>query len=148
MNRRNFLMGAVLTTAALTSRKTLAGEYEHKTTKDINKLSNRENPSVMEQKHVPALEIPDNVQPGTWFDVKVRVGFAKEHPSTLEHWITMIQLLIDGKEIAKTQFKRGGVSAPAAAFRVKLDKPSVVEAIEHCNLHGTWGSDPVTVKII
>ncbi len=147
MNRRNFIKRTLLTTAVLASGKTLAGEYEHMSMKDLKRLTNREDPSIGEQKHVPAIEAPKNVNPKEWFDVKVKVGFMKEHPSTPKHWITMIKLLVDGKEITKTDFKVGGMSAPTATFRVKLEKTSTLEAIENCNLHGTWISDRVKIKI-
>ncbi len=137
----------MITTAALSSGKTLAGEYEQTGERGLLQLENRENPSVLEQKHVPSVVVPDNVNASQWFDVRVKVGFMKEHPSTPSHWITLIKLLIDEREIAKTEFGVGGVSASEATFRVQLQKSSTLKAVEHCNLHGTWVSDPVQVKI-
>lgn len=148
MNRRNFIKGALLTTATLASGKALAGKYGSKSIKGLNRLTNREDPSVGEKKHVPGIESPDKVYQGNWFNVKVNVGFMMEHPSTSGHWITMIKLLVDGKEIVKTNFNVGGVSTPAATFRIRLDKTSSIEAIENCNLHGTWVSNPVEIKVI
>jgi superoxide reductase len=147
MNRRNFIKGALLTGVVLTSQKSFGSEYKHKITKELNRLTNRENPSVLEQKHVPAIETPGTVRSGSWFDVKVTVGFKKEHPSTPAHWITMIKLLVDGNEVADTNFKVGGTSASSATFRIKLDKASTLEAVEHCNLHGTWIGEPVKINI-
>lgn len=147
MKRRDFIKGALLATVAISSGKTFAGEYGEKSMKDINRLTNRDNPSVLEQKHVPSVEAPDMAESGQWFDVKVNVGFMEEHPSTPGHWITMIKLLADGKEVSKSEFERGGISAPEAKFRIRLDKSAKLEAIEHCNLHGTWISDPLNIKI-
>lgn len=147
MNRRDFLKGALVTTAVLSSGKSFASEYEKKEEKEFLKLENREDPSVLEQKHVPAIEIPDLVNSSQWFDVTVKVGFMKEHPSTPSHWITMIKLLVDGREVAKTEFEVGGVSASLATFRIQLVKSSTLKAVEHCNLHGTWVSDPVRVRV-
>jgi superoxide reductase len=150
MNRREFIKETLLTTAVLASvsGKAFAGEYGEISKKDINRLKNKKTPSIGEQKHVPAIEAPDTIRSGSWFDVKIKVGFKKEHPSTPGHWITMIKLIADGKEVAKTGFKTGGISAPTTTFRIRLENTSTVEAIENCNLHGTWISDPVKIKVI
>lgn len=79
--------------------------------------------------------------------MKVKVGFMKEHPSTSGHWITMIKLLVNGKEIARADFKEGGISAATATFRVKLHTSSTLEAVEHCNLHDTWISEAVKITV-
>ncbi len=147
MNRRNFIKGAVLTAATLASGKSFANEYKKIKEKELLRLKNIENPSVLEQKHVPGIEAPNKVSPNDWFDVKVKVGFLKEHPSTPEHWITMIKLLVDGEAVAKNKFKVGGVSPSSTRFRVRLEKTSTIEAVENCNLHGMWISDPVRIKV-
>ncbi|MBI5664019.1 MAG: desulfoferrodoxin [Nitrospirae bacterium] len=113
----------------------------------MQRLSSKEKPSALEQKHVPGIEAPASVKAGEWFDVKVKVGFMGEHPSTPEHWITKIKLLVDGKNIAKTAFEVGGAAAPVATFRIKLDKTSNIEAVEDCNLHGTWISEAVRITV-
>jgi superoxide reductase len=147
MNRRSFMKGALLTAGVLASGESFAGETQKTKDKDPLRLVNRENPSVLEQKHVPGIELPDRAAPDEWIDVKINVGFMKEHPSVPEHWITMIKLLADGNPIAKTSFKVGGVSPSSATFRIRLKETSTLEAVEHCNLHGTWISDPVTIKV-
>ncbi|RMG03241.1 MAG: desulfoferrodoxin, partial [Nitrospirae bacterium] len=102
---------------------------------------------MLEQKHVPLIVAPEKVKKDEWFDLKVKVGFMKEHPSTPEHWITEIKLILNGRKVAKTEYKVGGVSASEATFRIKLTSDSTLEAVEHCNLHGTWISEPVKVKV-
>jgi superoxide reductase len=147
MNRRDFIKGAVITSAVLSSTRVFSSEYERKDEVKMNRLTNKESPSVLEQKHVPVMEFPEKIAPGSWFDVHVKVGFMQEHPSTPEHWITKIKLLVDGKEVARTTFGKGGISASATVFRIRIDKDSTLEAVEHCNLHGTWISEPATVKV-
>lgn len=115
---------------------------------NINRLRNRKNPTELEQKHVPEIKVPSKVKKGEYFEVKIKVGFMKEHPSKANHWITMIKILVDGKEVAKEDHFIGGVSPSEASFIIKLVKSASIEAIEHCNLHGTWISDPVKVKVI
>jgi len=147
MQRREFIKGTILATAVLAADKVFAGKYESPGSTTLNQLTNRESPSVLEQKHVPAVEVPQKVEAGSWFDVKVKVGFMKEHPSSPGHWITEIKLLVNGTEVANTEFKKGGVTSSYASFRIRLEKASTVEAVEHCNLHGTWISDSVQVKV-
>ena len=147
MQRREFIKGTVLATAVLAAEKVLAGKYDTPDTTHLNQLTDRENPSVLEQKHVPSIEAPAKVEAGSWFDVKVKVGFMKEHPSSPGHWITEIKLLLDGMELAKTGFAKGGLTSSFASFRIRLEKTAMVEAVEHCNLHGTWISDAVKVKV-
>ncbi len=147
MNRREFIKGAVITSAVLSSGSLNAAEYEHEDEKIINQLVDRENPSVLEQKHVPVIKIPRTIEAGAWFDVQVKVGFMREHPSTRGHWITSIKLLVDGKEITETGLKKGGITASFAAFKIRLDKGATLAAVAHCNLHGKWISGPVSVKV-
>ncbi len=149
MKRREFLKGAILSTALLASGKALATEgYSGTGKKGLLRLENPENPTVLEKKHVPAIDAPVKVAKDEWFEVKVRVGFMTVHPSTPKHWIDEITILVDGVEVAGTNFKVGGVSAPEASFKIRLNKTSTIEVIENCNLHGRWISDPVTVTVI
>ena len=147
MQRREFIKGTVLATAVLAANRVLAGTYDSPGSAKVNQLTNRENPTVLEQKHVPAIEAPDKVKAGDWFDVTVKVGFMVEHPSSPGHWITGIKLLLNGMEAAETKFASGGLTSSSATFRIRLEKTSTVEAVEHCNLHGTWISDAVQVKV-
>jgi superoxide reductase len=147
MNRRTFIKGTLAAAAAVSSGRVLAGEYKHEGSKELNRLTGRDNPSVLEQKHVPGIEAPPTVQSGAWFDVRIRVGFMQEHPSTPRHWITKIKLLVNGSEVAKNEFEKGGIASPHAVFSIKLDTNAKLEAVEHCNIHGTWISDPVTIKV-
>ena len=149
MKRREFLKGAILSMALLASGEALATKgYSGIGKKGLLRLKNRENPTVLEKKHVPGIDVPDKVTKDEWFGVKVRVGFMTVHPSTPKHWIDEITILVDGVEVAGTDFKVGGVSAPEASFKIRLNKTSTIEVIENCNLHGRWISDPVTVAII
>jgi len=116
--------------------------------KNIMRLKNRENPTVLERKHVPAIIAPHMVGAGEWFEVKVKVGFMMTHPSTPKHWITKIVLLSNGQKIAETEYPVGGVAASEATFKIRLNQSARLEAIENCNLHGTWISDPFEVKVV
>ncbi len=147
MNRRDFIRSSLIAASALTAGTASAGMYGSKKNEAVNRLSNRENPTVLEKKHVPAVMAPQEVTSGEWFTVTVDVGFAAKHPSTPGHWITMIKLLLDGQEIGKTTYEKGGMSDSKAVFTIRLDRASKLEAVENCNLHGTWISDPFEVKV-
>jgi len=148
MDRRAFIKGAVLTAAAAASGKVLAPATAHTYEgAKLLRLENRDNPSAGEQKHVPGIEAPEKATKGEWFDVTVKVGFMQEHPSTPEHWITFVSLLVNGQEVAKTERLVGGVTSSSATFKIKLEESSKLEAVENCNLHGTWICDPVTINV-
>jgi superoxide reductase len=148
MKRREFIKGAVLGAALLSSGKALGYDGVESTGGGgLLKLSDRDNPSPMEQGHVPAIEAPGQVKSGEWFDAKVKVGFMKEHPSLPEHWITFIKLMANGDEIVKAEYDVGGISASYATFKIKIEEETRFQAIAHCNLHGTWLSDPITVAV-
>ena len=116
--------------------------------KNLKRLKNRQNPSVLERKHVPAIIAPRMVGAGEWFEVKVKVGFMMTHPSTPKHWITKIILLRNGQKIAEMDYPVGGVAASEATFKIRLNQSARLEAVENCNLHGTWISDPFEVKVV
>ncbi len=148
MNRREFIKGAALATAFLSTGTSLAyNGSEAAPGEGLLELKNRENPTPMEMGHVPAIETVPQVRKNEWFDVNVRVGFMKEHPSHAEHWITFIKLMVDGTYVAKSEFEVGGISSSSALFRIRIAETGLLHAVAHCNLHGTWLSDAVTVKV-
>ncbi len=146
MKRRDFIKGAILTTTVFAAGRTpVFAKQGHG---DLNKLENRENPSALEQKHVPGLEAPANVPADKWFDVKIKIGYKKEHPSTPGHWIRLVKLLVDGEEAARHTFETGGVSPSSTKFTIELAKTSKVEVVADCNLHGVWISDSLEIKVL
>lgn len=148
MKRRDFIKGAVVSAALMSTGKAFAYNGDEATGgTGLLKLQNRDNPSPVEQGHVPAIESPSQAQKGEWFDVTVKVGFMKEHASKPDHWITFIKLIANGDYVVKAEYEIGGVSASSATFRVKVEEETRLQAIAHCNLHGTWLSDPATVAV-
>jgi superoxide reductase len=150
MDRRAFIKGTVLTAAVVASGKAFSSGRAYASeekTEGMHRLENRDNPSVLEQKHVPGIEAPEKATKGEWFDVTVKVGYMQEHPSAPDHWITFVSLLANGQEVAKTERPVGGVSASSATFRIKLEGDTKLEAVDNCNIHGTWIGEPVTVSV-
>ena len=151
MDRREFLKNATIGAGLLASGSVLfvpstARANGPEAGRKLIKLLDRDNPNIMEKKHVPLIRAPKQVKPGEWFDVTVKVGYLTEHPSTPDHRITAIELWADGKMLGVMEYKAGGVTSPNAVFTIRLESPATLEAVENCNLHGTWIGDPVKVE--
>ena len=154
MDRRTFVKaGGVLTALALTKETAIAKsnskESKDKKEEEITylKLQDKDKPTELEQKHVPAIEAPSKVKKGEGFDIKVKVGFQKEHPSAADHWITEIRLFVNGEKAAKLKMKKGGMNMPYNVFGIKLNETSKIEAAAFCNLHGAWITEPMTITV-
>ncbi|NDY43213.1 superoxide reductase [Dissulfurirhabdus thermomarina] len=145
MKRREFLVGTAAAVLAAAGAGRAGAGAPPEAVEGLRRLSDPHSPSVLEQKHVPGIEAPARVKAGDWFDVKVRVGYRVTHPSAAKHWITWIALRVDGAEVGRVTYPVGGVAAPEARFRIRIDRPARLEAVEHCNLHGTWIGEPVEV---
>lgn len=81
------------------------------------------------EKHVPYIEEKEN-------GYLVKVGKETAHPMLENHYITMIEILVDGDKLYRKYLKAG--DAPEAFFEVP--KGETVKAREYCNLHGLWTS--------
>lgn len=150
MERRTFIKGIAAGSGLLmASAATLTSIVQADDDDDdiIHHLEHPDNPSMLEKKHVPAVEAPSTVARGDWFTVKVRVGYLVEHPSTSGHWIKEITLMLDRQELAEMEFKIGGLTASSAEFTIRLEHDAILTARAECNLHGEWESAPVTVKV-
>jgi len=77
------------------------------------------------EKHVPFIEKIDS-------GVEVRVGQNEAHPMTEEHYIKMIEVIVDGG-VYRRYLNPG--DQPAAKFPVTGDD---INAREYCNIHGLW----------
>ncbi|MFH1317163.1 MAG: desulfoferrodoxin [Candidatus Woesearchaeota archaeon] len=80
------------------------------------------------EKHVPVVEINGN-------NVKVKVG-SIPHPMEDKHYISIIQVLKDGKVVFCKKLMPG--QEPEAEFQ--MDDTENLTAREYCNLHGLWTS--------
>lgn len=102
------------------------------------------------EKHVPAIECPDQVKAGDEFEVRVSVGKEIAHPNTAEHHIRWISLYFQPEgdkftyEVAHFEFNAHGeataYTSPQAATSLKVDKPGTLQALALCNIHGLWES--------
>lgn len=146
ISRKKFISGALQLGITLSLGSMLLCKKDEKKEGKLLRLQNKENPSVLEKKHVPGIETEKSVKKGDEIEVRVKVGYAMEHPSTSNHWIRWIKLQVNGKQVGIREFKTGG-DKPTAVFKVKLEEASTMEAIADCNLHGTWISEPFSVAV-
>ena len=79
------------------------------------------------EKHVPVVTKTDN-------GYMVKVG-GVPHPMTEEHYIEMIELLVDGR-----RYSRWPLPDDAPEFEFNVPHGDVVSAREYCNLHGLWSA--------
>ncbi len=147
MERREFLKNTAIIGAVALSTAPLLNAGTAKAEEPIHELKDPNNPSTLEKKHVPLVQAPKRVKKGEWFDVTVKVGYMLPHPSTPGHWIDDIKLLVNGKEVSEIENKAGGTTSSDGCFKIRIEAPAVLEAIAHCNLHGTWRSAPVKVAV-
>ena len=109
------------------------------------------------EKHMPVIEVPETVQAGETFQVKVSIGKEIPHPNTTEHHITWIDLYFHpegGKfphQVGHFAFTAHGeavagpntgpaYTAPEISVSLKVTKPGVFRALASCNIHGLWES--------
>ncbi|MBN2190658.1 MAG: class II SORL domain-containing protein [Candidatus Aureabacteria bacterium] len=107
------------------------------------------------EKHVPVIDMPETVEKGKVFEVKVIVGKEIPHPNKTEHHISWIKLYFQPEgekfpcQIGTAEFNAHGASVKGpdtssvysdyrCIFAFKTDKPGVVYASSYCNIHGLW----------
>ncbi|MBN2102101.1 MAG: hypothetical protein JW716_04490 [Candidatus Aenigmarchaeota archaeon] len=99
----------------------------------INRAKNPDSMIDFEKKHTPFIEKVSR-------KIIVSVGTEIEHPMNPEHYITWIELLLNGESLGVKELDNE--DPPSATF--ELDKepfPSdEIKARANCNLHGTWES--------
>ena len=108
-----------------------------------------------QEKHAPAIECPNQVKAGEFFDVTVGLGKEVAHPNTTEHHIRWITLYFHPEgdkfpyEVGHFQFNAHGESVNGpnegpvythhqVTASLKVDKPGTLHALSLCNIHGLW----------
>ena len=116
------------------------------------------------EKHVPVIELPDEVKKGERIEVTVSVGKEISHPNTTEHHISWIEVyfLPEGEkfpyQVARFDFTAHGASTkgpntstvytePVVTFYFKTEKSGKLFATSFCNIHGLW-ENSVDLKVL
>jgi len=109
------------------------------------------------EKHVPAIECPDQVKKEEMFQVKVTLGKEVAHPNTTEHHIRWVSLYFHPEgdkftyQVGHFEFTAHGESANgpntgpvytdhSVTASCKLEKRGTLHALSLCNIHGLWES--------
>lgn len=110
-----------------------------------------------EEKHVPVINCPDEVNSDEIFEVGITVGKEIIHPNTTEHHIRWAQLFFKpdgGKftyQVGNFEFNAHGESTEGAnsgpvytnhsvITALKIKKSGTLYATSLCNIHGLWES--------
>lgn len=103
----------------------------------LNRAADMSNLSDLEKKHLPVIEVPEQVKAGEPFEVTVHVGKLLAHPNEPAHHIQWIVLLKGDVALAMIQLTPVSTS-PKVKLTVTLDKTTTLRALERCNIHGEW----------
>jgi len=109
--------------------------------KDIN------NPTELEQKHLPVISAPDSVKRNEGFAVTVELGKSVAHPNETGHFIEWIELYSGDTFLFRATLS-GSLSEPKATIPVKLTHAhGPLKAWGKCNIHGLWeGTKDIQVE--
>lgn len=102
---------------------------------DLKKVSNPEDKTVLEKKHVPIIEAPEKVKKGEFFEVKIKMGEI-EHPVEPGHFVQYVDLYANYYHVARANFTPE--TKPEVTFTIRLEESCTLRAYELCNLHGQW----------
>lgn len=110
-----------------------------------------------QEKHVPAIEAPEEIKKGELVKISATVGKEIAHPNTTEHHIRWIEVYFqaDGEkfpyQVGRFEFTAHGESIqgpntstvfthPQVVCSLKTDKSGTIFASSYCNIHGLWQS--------
>lgn len=109
------------------------------------------------EKHVPVIHVPENINKGEAFDIKISIGDEIAHPNTFEHYIAWFKVFFKADsakfpvEIANFNFAAHGegdnFTEPVGLTTAKLNESGTIYAISYCNIHGLWeNSKKIDIK--
>ncbi len=103
---------------------------------DIKKVSDPNNKTALEKKHVPYIMAPETVKMGEYFQVTVKVGEEIEHPMEPGHFIQYVDLYANYYHLGRVSFTPD--SKAETTITIKLEESCTLRAYTLCNLHGQW----------
>lgn len=105
--------------------------------KDVNRARNPKKLEGHEKSHVPKIVAPSQVKKLEPFTVRIEVGEEEIHEMNPFHYVDWIALYADDlliNQVLLTPF----YNQPIITFTCLLERSTILRALEHCNLHGTW----------
>lgn len=113
----------------------------------VNVVTDIENATDLEKKHLPIISAPESVKKNECFEVTVEVGKLLKHPNEPGHHIEFIELYAGDTYLARMDFT-GKTTCPIMKTCVSLDHThGKLRAFQHCNLHGTWENE-VDIEVV
>ena len=102
-------------------------------------IKDPENAPPFEAKHTPLIDIDvvDDIA-----TVVVTAGYYVTHPNELGHFFEWLMLSVEGQPIVHFVCAPE-VTNPTMTVELNLPPGTVVEAMAHCNLHGTFKTEAV-----
>lgn len=113
----------------------------------VNMVSDLNNMTDLEKKHLPIITVPEKITANEKFDVIVEVGRLMPHPNELTHFIEFIELYAGDQYLARMDFTPE-TTYPTMKVTVCLNHiHGSLRAFTRCNLHGTWeGCVDITIN--
>lgn len=112
---------------------------------DIKSVSNPDDKTALEKKHVPFIEAPEKVKKGEYFDIKISMGKEIDHPMEPGHFIQYVDLYANYYHLSRVSFTPENKAE--AILKVKLEESCTLRAYTLCNLHGQWeAAKEITVE--
>lgn len=94
------------------------------------------------EKHTPVLRVDGEAAAGSTVRVTVDVGEGR-HPNEAAHFIQWVELRANDLYIGRVEFA-AAITKPIATFTVVVPAGGItLTAVERCNLHGLWQSQPL-----
>jgi superoxide reductase len=107
----------------------------------VNTVSEVDDATDLEKKHLPIITAPRKVKKGEHFEVTVEVGKLMQHPNEPGHFIQFIELYAGQTYLARMDFT-AKTTCPVMKTCVSLDHGhNTLRAFERCNLHGVWENE-------
>lgn len=99
-----------------------------------------------ERGHVPKIIAPKRVRPLEAFPVRIVVGVEEVHKMQPFHYVDWISLSIGAVQVGFASVTPL-FTQPVVVFELTLERDARLRAQEHCNLHGTWESERLDIKV-
>jgi len=102
--------------------------------------------NVCANKSATSIEAPENITKGSEITIRVTVTHSANN---FTHYTKWLQIMIDGKEIARWDYTMGNRPEGATftkEIKYKADGNIEIKAEASCNIHGSAG--PSTLKVL